>query len=361
MVNERPSTIIDGRMRRRRGQTLLVIATLCSVVGCGQVFDGDSVADSWLIRDDADLFDAAQIERIEAYHAGLRDAHDVDYRVVTSSDILDIDKHANSTLRAIAPVSRHGRAALLVVDPSGDRVRLEVGGRLEHVLTDAFVSYVEREQMVPFFRSGRVADGIVATTELLVAQFQQHGVAAASGPQDSADGFAAGAGAGQKAFIGAGAVPNEDLPGLRSTPGLDQDPRLVVDGYLSEMARRNSNPDLQLYSQASREFLAQWTVTPAQMDNVVRIARGCEWEEARFDAAGAHAVIRAGRTARQCAPWFLVRERDAWRLDLATMSEVTRFGRANAWRFATTPMPYGFAFTDWEFDRNGYPLGAIDD
>jgi uncharacterized protein len=62
---------------------------------------------------------------------------------------------------------------LLVIDTELDRVRLEVSTSLEGVYTDAFVAYVQNRQMVPFFQSGRVADGIIATTELIVVRAQE--------------------------------------------------------------------------------------------------------------------------------------------------------------------------------------------
>ena len=62
---------------------------------------------------------------------------------------------------------------LFLVDPQGKSVRLETGYDLEGIFTDAFTGYVEREQMLPFFVAGRIAPGIEATVELLVARALQ--------------------------------------------------------------------------------------------------------------------------------------------------------------------------------------------
>ena len=48
-----------------------------------------------------------------------------------------------------------------------EEVRLEVSYGLEGIFTDAFVSYIEHEQMVPYFQRGRVGEGIEATVELV--------------------------------------------------------------------------------------------------------------------------------------------------------------------------------------------------
>jgi hypothetical protein len=39
------------------------------------------------------------------------------------------------------------------------------------------------------------------------------------------------------------------------------------------------------------------------------------------------------------------------------MQTAIRFGRNNAWRLVPSANhPYGFAFNDWVFDRNGFPI-----
>ena len=66
-----------------------------------------------------------------------------------------------------------GRGLLLVVDAEGERVRLEVARELEGVFVDSFVAFIEREQMAPFFAAGRVGDGIVAASELIVGRAEE--------------------------------------------------------------------------------------------------------------------------------------------------------------------------------------------
>jgi hypothetical protein len=53
---------------------------------------------------------------------------------------------------------------------------------------------------------------------------------------------------------------------------------------------------------------------------------------------------------------LLRREGGRWALDLAAAGQVIRFNHRNHWRM---PDPdghaYAFAFTDWRFDRHGFP------
>ena len=208
--------------------------------------------------------------------------------------------------------------------------------------------------MVPFFRAGRVADGILATTELVVTRAQQAERNAAFSPPSRAG--AAGGGAESVAALG-------DGPDTRWRSGPDvtagDTPQAAIDAYLAAMRARNANPALDLYSEETRAVLQDWVMTPAQMDSVARAYHRCRADAPRLDDTGQRAVIRYPVDARQCTPWFLVVERGRWRLDLATAQRALRFGSGNAWHFAAgaagASHPYSYAFADWRFDHNGYP------
>jgi hypothetical protein len=54
------------------------------------------------------------------------------------------------------------------------------------VFTEAFVAYLEQRQMAPFFRENRVADGILAATELIVARAEDAAAGRAFAPPRAA-------------------------------------------------------------------------------------------------------------------------------------------------------------------------------
>jgi uncharacterized protein len=306
-----------------------------------------------ILRDDAGLVADAQRTAIEQQHALLRADYGIDYRIETLRGAGDLDAFAAARFREleVGSAGRGGRGLLLLVDAEADQVRLEVGRALEGSFPDAFVAWVEQRQMVPFFRAGRVGDGILAATELFVAQVQKEG----QGFAELAAEGSGGGGARTRARIGDARGPT-----ARDGPQLEagESPEATVAAYLRAMGRRNANPDLELYSAATRAMLARQVVTPAQMDTLVRTYRACRPEPVRVDASGARAVVRYPIEARRCAPWFLVREDGRWRLDLATASSAIRFGRDNGWHFAAgAEHPYGFGFTGWTIDRRGYPRG----
>jgi uncharacterized protein len=124
------------------------------------------------------------------------------------------------------------------------------------------------------------------------------------------------------------------------------------------MQRRNGRPDFSLFSHDSQTMLRSWTITPAQMDTVARTYARCTGAQTSFGPDGNRAVIRYPIEQRHCAPWFLLREHGAWRLDLAASQRVLRFNHRNEWRLAGSADGYGFAFEDWRFDRSGFPIAS---
>lgn len=355
----RPGTGIGaerGPLRGRPGGSIaagfaavLAVAMLTLLAACSE----STVA---TVEDGAGLLAPAEIARIESFHRLLLADHDIDYQVVTRANAGDLSRAAIDAFaeRRVGAASLSGRGLLLLVDPVQNRIRLEVGTALEGVYVDAFVAYLEQRQMVPFFQRNRIADGILATSELIVDRAlraeRQSGFAGESWATNP--GSAAGGGASADARIGQAPAATTSGPDIIAAA---DSPSAVVNAYLAAMAARNSNPDASIFSAATRRMLANWVVTPAQMDTLVRSYRSCHAEAAQI--AAELAVIRYAPHERACAPWFLIREEGAWRLDLTMMQSAIRFGRDNAWHFASgAHHPYAFAFRDWRFDANGFPL-----
>lgn len=333
---------------RRAACRLLVLATALLAAGC----END---DSALVIDRAKLMTDEQRRFVETYHEYLGVDHDIDYRVITAGETGDINRFsaAEFTRLGLGSESSSGRGLLLVIDPAQDRVRLEVGYALEGVFPDAFVAYVEHRQMVPFFARRRVADGILAATELIVTRAQR---AAANAAFESEVWMAGsgGAGATASARLGQGDVPVRPLGQGRFDAG--ETPQATLRGYIEAMAARVADPTLALYTPETRLMLAGRVVTAAQMDNVARTYRRCGAQAVKLGPDGLRAVIHYRVDERQCAPWFFRRISGRWHLDLATMHDVIRFGRSNAWHLHRgTPHDYAFAFNDWTFDKHGFP------
>lgn len=313
-----------------------------------------------LVKDEAGLMSRAQLAHVAEHHAYLLADHDIDYRVVIAASLEDINGAAVELFERMASDGRSetGRGLLLVIDAGADLVRLEVSYALEGIFPDAFAAYVEHRQMVPFFERGRVADGILATTELIVTRAQW--AAANAGFEDEAWlAGSGGAGATAPARLGAGSAETPTAPMSRIVPAAGRSPAETLDAYIAAMAARNGDPGLPIYTPETRRMMRDWVMTPAQMDNVAKAARACDPGKTRISPDGSHAVIHYPPRARDCSPYFLTRTDSGWALDLVTMQRVIRFGRSNAWRLSRrSGHPYAFAFEDWRFDENGFPRPA---
>ncbi len=68
--------------------------------------------------------------------------------------------------------SEANNGALLLVAPNERRVRIEVGYGLEGILTDALSSVIVNREILPRFRDGDYAGGILAGTSSIVEQLQ---------------------------------------------------------------------------------------------------------------------------------------------------------------------------------------------
>lgn len=345
---------------------ILKLLAIAGIAGIGWFWFGEAFSNrlggnvrTIRIDDRAALMSAEQSDWMGQYHKKLLEEFDMDYRVLT---VPGLPEDINAfTFRAfqqdeVGSNSKSGRGLLLVIDSKGGSVRLETSAALESIYTDAFVRYIEERQMIPFFRENRVADGVLATTELIFSRAMD----AQSGrefvpPMDS---FSSGGGAKTAAKIGAGKDATFRQGAMSQSNGERGSPAQVVDLYIRAMEKRLGSPDLPIYSEATKHMMANWTVTPAQMDMVAKTYAGCPLESVKAGggAYAAYAVVRYSVDQRQCSPYFLVQENGGWKLDLTMMQRALGFNHRNEWHFrGAIPAEYAFAFNDWNLDQHGFP------
>lgn len=317
---------------------------------------------SSIVQDGAGILSPRQAAFIRRYHNKLLEDHDIDYRMVTGAGDMgaDINTFAYTYFeeQGVGRLSESGRGLLLAIDVDDGLVRVEVSRALEGIYTDRFISYIQHRQMIPFFRSSRVADGILASTELVFTRAQEAESGQAFVPPMEA--ATAGAGAVNPARIGAGGESAfRDGPDVAPAGG---DPRAVLAAYKKAMEQRNGNPDLTIYTTETRRFLEEWTVTPAQMDNAADSLDKCR--PGTLEVKTGHAVLYYPVALRTCPPYFFRVEEGRWRLDLTLMGKAVRFNHRNQWHFAPgylqSEQPYTFAFSGWRVDEQGFPMSVED-
>ena len=306
---------------------LMLLVVLLS--GCPQTNESP-------IDDRAGLMAPSERQRVADFQHSLLQDYDIEFKVVVlERTTADLDQKALQLFEkyGVGRQTHGARGLLLVIDPMGHQLRLEVGYDLEGLYPDGFVGYVESQQMAPFFQAGRVGTGIEATVELLISR-------------------AGGGGARIDVQLGSGASKKEMV--------VDSEPFAAADSaeetlrrYMNVLQGHIKDPDLGLYTPKTREFFRNWLVTDAQQDNELRELAAMV-DRGQVVVVDNLAVVRFPLEQRRTSPYLLRRDESGWMLDFAAMSRLIGFNHRNQWFFRSTGHEFMFAFTDVQFDRNGF-------
>jgi len=311
--------------------------------------------DSDFVSDPAALLIDAQRSRIASFHRALLEDLDIHFRlVILPSASSDINRDAVALFEDfhLGESTRGARGVLLLVDPEGEQVRLEIGYDLEGVFPDGFVGYVEEQQLAPFFAAGQVGNGIEATVELLTARALEEDGAFPGKDPTPPSALSGGGGARVDVAIGNGSSPFKPLSS-QPFPAAST-PEETLNRYRQVLLQGVRDPNLGIYSIASRALLGNWLVTEGQQQQELRrLEQALESYQVR--SAGEHAVIRFPVEERQLPPYFFTLSDSGWQLDFVVMADHIGFNHKNQWHFRNIPEAYAFAFNDWRFDQQGFP------
>jgi len=328
---------------------LIVMLVAVLLAGCPQTNESP-------IADRAGLMARSERQRVADFQHSLLQDYDIELKVVVlERTAADLDQKALQLFEeyGVGRQTHGARGLLLVIDPLGHQLRLEIGYDLEGLYPDGFVGYVENQQMAPFFQAGRVGAGIEATVELLI------GRAAGVGAADGVDGgtplthLSGGGGARIDIELGSGAPVKEQLADSEPFAAADT-PEKTLRRYLKVLQGHIKDPDLGLFTPSTREFFQNWLVTDAQQDNELRELQGVI-DQGKTVVADGLAVLRFPIDKRRNSPYLLRRGEKGWMLDFAAMSRLIGFNHRNQWFFRSTGHEFMFAFADVQFDGNGFP------
>jgi uncharacterized protein len=150
---------------------LAAIALLLAAPGSAQTFPPLTGR----VVDAAHLLDAAQTADLDAKLAALetQSGHQMVVATVPSLEGQEIEDYGYKLGRAWGIGQKKGNDGLiLLVAPTERKVRIEVGYGLEPIVTDALSSVIVQRQILPHFRDGDMAGGIVAGANALVGLLQ---------------------------------------------------------------------------------------------------------------------------------------------------------------------------------------------
>ena len=347
--------------------TITILTMMLLLNGCNkkdETVQERALAQKNIIIDNAFVLSENEklMKMYRQYNEGLLKDFDIDFRVITTTTDEDIDTFANKEFRKLQKESRSksGKALLLVINTIQDKVRLEVSQALEPIYTDAFVSYIERKGFVPYFREFKIADGVFMATELVYDRATEAAAGKEFMPPMASKSI--GAGAKTKAHIGI-ADPNAKK-GSAVYANSSDTPKDVMQCYLKVLKTHNKNPDLDIYTNTTKAFFRNWTVTDINQDNEVHNIMPCLPDyDTLYDSKHNHAVLAVlpYDKHRTCSPYFFKKEDGKWKLDIATMAQSLRFNAQMAFHFDKKKRLqkegkyYAYAFDGYWLDRYGYP------
>jgi len=312
-----------------------------------------------LIKDNAFIITNQKIiKQYTKYNKQLLKDYDIDFRIITTNTEVDINNFSNHAFNDMFKENRSksGKNLLMVIGIKQQKLRLEVSNALEPIYTDVFVSYLERKGVIPYFKANKIEDAIYAFTELI----RDRAVEAKNNkefiePMETLS-------------IGGGAINNLELDNSENYDKKGEylsntynTPEESLDFYINEVLKKhNKNPDLEIYTDKTKEFWKKWVVTEINQDHEIHNIKKCN--DTKVYTNNNYAVIRSIdlEKNRLCSPYFFKKEKNSWKLDFATMSKVILFNHEMQFHFDLEDRLkdegkyYAFAFDGWKIGNNGF-------
>lgn len=149
----------------------LVLATFLAFPAVAQTFPKLTGR----VVDEAHLLQPAQVQQIEALSTQVEEASTRQFVVATVPDlqgytIEDYGYRLGRTWEIGQGQANNG--VILLVAPKERKVRIEVGYGLEPIMTDALSSVIINQTVLPRFRDGDMAGGIVAGSQAIAEQLK---------------------------------------------------------------------------------------------------------------------------------------------------------------------------------------------
>ena len=351
---------------RRTFLGITIFSLIFSIAACG----GETETATFLTlinnprpSSETRVFDTANlIENKNSLESHLKALHlfaDIDMVAVTVPDLQgnDIDDIANKLLSnwKIGEETNGQKGILFLVSVEEELVRFEIGYDLEWIYPDGFVGYIERDQLAPFFKSGRIQEGIAATLEMIIARANEKIDEKSYNPETQTSHvsdhyYSGGAGAKESVSVKTIEIPDKaDYPDdIKSlfVPQPTPEEAYLLD--IEKCKRHIRGYNFDLYTDETRAISKNWLFTKAQMDNEVRDTRGKSFKVFIKEAL---AIIVFEPKYRNCPPFYLKKNDIGWQLDIATMSKTIHFdmrNRAHIVKSEYFPL----------FKENGYTFGV---
>lgn len=151
------------------------------------VFAQRAIPELWghRVHDDANVIDAATIERLESILAAHEDStgNQIAILVISSLDGDDLESYSLRVAETWKLGTEKNDNGILILAAINDRkIRIEVGQGLEGVVPDAIANQIIRKEIAPEFREGEYGRGMERAVNALIAAIGNEYVASGDSP-----------------------------------------------------------------------------------------------------------------------------------------------------------------------------------
>lgn len=217
--------------------------------------------------------------------------------------------------------STNGRGVLCIYDVKTQRLRIEVGPRLEGVMPDAFVSYLELENTHAYAGARELGLGLRLTEHLILFRLREAELGMAYDPRPAKlirnrRLLAEGAGATESLAAsapGSGTINRLATPAVAAQfvaqPSVDQTWEL----YLAWLQLPYEYVNVPLFTEDTRTFLEHEPMSSAYRDSILMGEYGKAY---RVYVSGDLAMLVFTHTPFD-SPYYFRRNKDGWEMDIA--------------------------------------------
>lgn len=305
--------------------------------------------------DDTGLLQRADVVRMNSFLEWFYEGFGVDMRflVIKSMNGESLENYAVDKTRALRIGSTTGeRGVLCVYDAADQRMRIEVGPKLEGILTDAFVSYLERENTHAYVNIDNLALGLNLTAQLIMRRMQEAELGEDYDPRPAEhilNSRLLAEGAGATVAMGANTA-GDGVVNRNAPPGILHEyvPQPTVEEAWQKFVAWESEPyeyvDVTLLTPDTRDFLRREPMSRAYFDFIVM-----------GDYGQPHVVRRSGDVAMLVftrspfiSPYYLRHTPAGWQMDIvgSIRNSAELVGGAFTWEWRDGRDDYSRAFSD---------------
>ena len=296
----------------------------------------------------------------------------IDIHVVTTNAGSSIETQSERIFRERGiGMSAPTGGLLLLLNPTTQTARIEVGYALEGGLTDLHMGRLARDQLAPYVS---YASAGMAAMDVLHYLRDLSMLAAAKGDIELGEEFRRRpAFAPYRRFASGGAGAKTKLPDLpldadlkRTVPSAQRaryapsaDVKESVAAFLRVMADLAGDPTLPLFTEGSRMMRALYPVAPFEEEERLEAIQGSM--PLRYQVEGDYAVATSAKPAHGFVPILLHREGGLWRLDMVETWKNLFFDADGNYFLRNSNTPYRFGLGQFGegrwYDMAAMPLG----